>query len=256
MSATENVHFPRSWWSTTLLERHDWAPGLATLRLASNLPDFRAGQYLNLGLDIAGARVKRAYSIASAPGQLAEVYVRLVDDGAFTPSLFALAPGDALHVLGHPAGVFTLEHVQDARTLWLISTGTGLAPFISMLRTAEPWARFERVVVVHGVRHPVDLSYDAELAEMRQRSGGQLAYVPMATRPEVGSTALEGRIPAALADGRLEAAAGVAFSAATSQVMVCGNPEMVVAVTAALEARGLAPHKRKAPGQIHVERYW
>ena len=91
---------------------------------------------------------------------------------------------------------------------------------------------------------------------MRQRSGGQLAYVPMATRPEAGSTALSGRIPMALEDGRLEAAAGVAFSAATSQVMVCGNPEMVVAVTAALEARGLAPHKRKAPGQVHVERYW
>jgi ferredoxin--NADP+ reductase len=63
-------------------------------------------------------------------------------------------------------------------------------------------------------------------------------------------------IPAALADGRLEAAAGEAFSAATSQVMVCGNPEMVLALSAALEARGLAPHKRKAPGQVHVERYW
>ena len=86
MSATENVHFPRSWWSTTLLERHDWAPGLATLRLASNLPDFRAGQYLNLGLDIGGARVKRAYSIASAPGQLAEVYVRI--DAPYTECTF------------------------------------------------------------------------------------------------------------------------------------------------------------------------
>jgi len=256
VNATENVHFPRGWWSTTLVEREDWAPGLATFRLAATLPDFKAGQYLNLGLDLDETRVKRAYSIASAPGQQAEVYVRLVDEGKFTPSLFNLSLGDTIHVLGHPNGVFCLDHVADAADLWLVATGTGLAPFVSMLRTAEPWSRFERIVLVHGVRHPSDLNYDAEFAEMRRRSSDRLIYVPMATRPEGRTDVLGARIPVALADGSLEARAGCTLAPERSQVMLCGNPDMVEDMSKALDARGLRVHKKKAPGHVHLERYW
>ncbi|MBI4124143.1 MAG: ferredoxin--NADP(+) reductase, partial [Betaproteobacteria bacterium] len=142
--------------------------------------------------------------------------------------------------------------VPQAQTLWLVSTGTGIAPYLSILRTEAPWQRFRNVVLVHGVRFSRELVYQDLIGKI-QNPG--FKYVTFVSRePHPGS--LAGRIPAAMRDGRLEAAAGVALSAATSHVMLCGNPQMLKDAAAALAQRGMRKHRRRAPGHITVESFW
>ncbi len=150
---------------------------------------------------------------------------------------------------GNPAGFLVLAEVPDAETLWLISTGTGLAPFLAILRTEEPWKRFKNVVVVHAARYANELTYRDLIRKTAAR------YVTFVSR-ENAPGSLAGRIPAAITDGRLEKAAGVALTPETSHVMLCGNPQMLKDATAALIARGMRKHRRRAPGHITVESFW
>jgi ferredoxin--NADP+ reductase len=144
--------------------------------------------------------------------------------------------------------------------LWLISTGTGIAPFLSMLRTETPWKRFRDVVLVHAVRHADELVYQDLLKKIRAEKAQQLRYVSFVSRQAVPGS-LAGRIPEAIRDGRLEQAAGVALSPKDSptmgsHVMLCGNPDMLRDAAAALAERGLRKHRRRAPGHVSVESFW
>jgi len=143
-----------------------------------------------------------------------------------------------------------LSEVPDAQTLWLLCTGTGVAPFLSILRTETAWRRYRNVVLVHAVRHAAELVYRETLENLPD-----LRYLRMVSR-ETLPGALAGRIPAALRDGRLEAAAGLELAADNSQVMLCGNPDMLKDAAAALAERGLRKHRRRAPGHITVESFW
>jgi len=176
-----------------------------------------------------------------------------VPEGPLSPRLAELRVGDRLLVATNPAGFLVLREVPDAKTLWLVSTGTGIAPFLSILRSAEPWQRFRNVVLVHAVRHARELVYQDTIRKISQEH--PLRTVTFVSR-ETAPGSLAGRIPAAIADGRLESAAGVALDAAGSHVMLCGNPAMLKDATAALAARGLRKHRRRAPGHITVESFW
>jgi ferredoxin--NADP+ reductase len=152
-------------------------------------------------------------------------------------------------VAPNPAGFLVLSEVPDTETLWLISTGTGLAPYLSILRTDTPWRRFRNVVVVHAARYARELTYREVIAATPAR------YVSLVSR-EAAPGSLAGRIPAAIADGRLEAAAGLKLAPESSHVMLCGNPQMLKDVQAVLTARGMKKHRRRTPGHITVESFW
>jgi ferredoxin/flavodoxin---NADP+ reductase len=134
-----------------------------------------------------------------------------------------------------------------------VSTGTGIAPFLSILRTDAPWRRFRNVVLVHAVRHVRELVYQDLIDPLVVGKG--LHYVSFVSR-EAAAGSLAGRIPAAVRDGRLETAAGLPLSAETSQVMLCGNPDMLKDTSAALIERGMRKHRRRSPGHISVESFW
>jgi ferredoxin--NADP+ reductase len=148
-----------------------------------------------------------------------------------------------------------LSEVPDAENLWLLATGTGIAPFLSILKSETVWRRYRRVVLVEAVRHASELAYLEELERLKREHEGRFDTVTFVSR-EQAPGALAGRIPQAILDGRLEAAAGVALSAAGSQVMICGNPDMVTDSVAALAQRGMKKHRRRSPGHITVENYW
>src|SRR5690606_9895727 len=133
--------------------------------------------FFQLGLDRDGERLRRSYSAASAPGAPLEFYLTNVEGGALTPPLFELTPGDRLWIETTPRGFFTLRHVPPTERLWMIATGTGLGPFISMLRTPETWAHAREFVIVHGVRSPDQLAYRLELEALTESR--PLRYVPM-----------------------------------------------------------------------------
>ena len=239
-----------SWLTGRVVENRHWTDTLFSLRVEGVQSRFQAGQFVRIALDIEGERVARAFSFVNPPHDpVLEFYGVVVPQGPLSPSLNRLKTGDALYVASNPAGFLVLSEVPDAETLWLISTGTGLAPFLSILRTDAPWKRFKNVVVVHAVRRANELVYRDLIAATPAR---YVSFVSRETRP--GS--LAGRIPAAIADGRLEAAAGIKLVPENSHVMLCGNPEMLKDVQAVLVARGLKKHRRRAPGHITVESFW
>lgn len=239
-----------------LTQRHDWADGLATLRFEGEVPHFVAGQWVNVALTLGAQVVRRVYSLASAPGAPAELFLTRVTGGALSPHLFELKLGDAVGLERVAHGFFTLQYVPDAEHLWLVATGTGLAPFISMLRTDEPWHRFSRIVVVHSVREHAHLAYAAELRTLVAQHEPTLAYVPLVSREAPQAGVIAGRITAALVSGELERAAGVELAPATSHLMLCGNPDMIRDLTPLLDARGLVRHRVRKPGHVTFEKYW
>jgi len=225
-----------------------------TLTLAEQTA-FRPGQFMNLGLYVAGEFVSRSYSLASAPGERLEVLLARVGEGALTPALFDLREGSKVVLDPKPQGFFTFDYVPSHRELWLLATGTGLGPFLSMLRSGEAFARAERVILAHGVRGPSELAHRAELEALVGARGAQFRYVPVLSR-ELEAGQLQGRVTQALASGKLETAAQTPIAAETAHVMLCGNPAMIDEVIALLGERGLRRHRQRTPGHITTEKYW
>ena len=242
------------WLTGRVIENRHWTETLFSLRVEGAAPRFDAGQFVRIALDTvegnAGTRVARAFSFVNPPQDaVLEFYGVIVPEGPLSPRLAKLNAGDALYVASNPAGFLVLREVPDAETLWLVATGTGLAPFLSILRTETPWRRFKNVVLVHAVRYASELTYKEVIRASAAR------YVTFVSR-EAAPGSLAGRIPAAIADGRLEQAAGLPLSAASSHVMLCGNPQMLRDAAAALAARGMRKHRRRTPGHITVESFW
>jgi ferredoxin/flavodoxin---NADP+ reductase len=239
-----------------LCMRREWAPGLLSLQLAADVEPFTPGQFRNLALYREGQLERRAYSMASAPGEPLEFFLNRVSGGRFSPALAELQDGDELLVEKKAQGFFTLDFVPPAEEIWFVATGTGLAPFISMLRSEQPWQRFRRIVVVHGVRESAQLAYRDELIDRSRAHGHKLVWIPVVSREPNAPGVLHGRMTTALTSGELERYAGLALSPERSHLMLCGNPEMIKELSALLEARGLRKHRVRRPGHVSTEQYW
>jgi ferredoxin/flavodoxin---NADP+ reductase len=264
-------------YNATVTGREEINPQLMVLRVQSDaaLFDFKPGQFAVLGLlggeprvPEAGAEetvpapdkiIRRAYSIASSSVErrYLEFYLALVTSGQLTPRLFGLRPGSRLFLGPKASGVFTLDRVPPDKAIVLIATGTGLAPYISMLRTMLVSETRRRFVVVHGARCSWDLGYRAEL-ESLARLRSNFTYLPGITRPDQDPTyqGHNGRIQALLENGVVEKESGVALEPSQADVFLCGNPDMIQAVKTLLEGKGFSPDQPGKPGNIHVEEYW
>jgi ferredoxin--NADP+ reductase len=246
----------QKWLQATVVSQTRWTERLHSLRIDAEPLGFEAGQFTKLGLEIDGEIVGRPYSFVSAPGeQPYEFYYSLVPEGPLSPRLVCLEAGSSILLGASPSGFLVLSEIPDSPCLWLLSTGTGIGPFLSMLSTDAPWKRFGRVVLVHAARHAADLSYREREDELDRTRGEQFRMIRVVSR-ERDERLLHGRIPGLIEDGQLEAAAGANLEVSTSQVMICGNPSMVTETTAVLLARGMRKHRRRSPGQITVENYW
>jgi ferredoxin--NADP+ reductase len=238
------------WLTGRVIDNRHWTETLFSLRVEGAQLRYEAGQFVRIALDINGERVARAFSFVNPPDDpVLEFYGVIVPEGPLSPRLAKLNAGETLYVASNPAGFLVLSEIPNAETLWLVATGTGLAPFLSILRTETAWRRFKNVVLVHAVRYASELTYRDVISAMPAR------YVSFVSR-EPAPGALAGRIPAAISDGRLEKAAGLPLTPRSSHVMLCGNPQMLRDATAALAARGMRKHRRRAPGHITVESFW
>jgi ferredoxin--NADP+ reductase len=197
----------------------------------------------------------RPYSVASPSGPEIEFFIVRVEQGLLTPRLDQLTPGDRIDVSKRAAGGFTLEKVADAKTLWLVGTGTGIAPYRAMLLEADIWRRFEKIVLVHGVRFQRDLAYVPEWLQMQQDRRGHFRFLPVISR-ESCCDSLSGRITQRLADGQLEDAVDSSIHPDSASVMLCGNPDMLEEMEVALMQRGFPKPKHGKPSGLVLERYW
>lgn len=239
-----------------VVEYRQWSKTLYSLYVESDIEPFEAGQFVKVALDINGEVIGRPYSLVNPPdSRPLEFYCVEVLDGILTSHLARLRYGDEILVAPRAHGFMILDEVPQARHLWMMATGTGVGPFLSILATDKPWQRFERVVLVYGVRTLSDLSYQERISQISAKYPGQFTFIPFLSR-EPANFALPGRVPQAITDGRLEAHAGIKISTENSQIMLCGNPQMVRDTTKALLERGLKKHHRFDHGQITAENYW
>lgn len=264
-------------YNATVIGREEINPQLIILRVQpdAELFAFTPGQFAVLGLLASEPRVpeatgeegpvepqkliRRAYSIASSSRErrYLEFYLTLVTSGELSPRLFALRHGSRIFLGPKPSGLFTLDRVPPGKAVILVATGTGLAPYMSMLRTMLINDAERKFVVLHGARCSWDLGYRAEL-ESLARVRPNLTYIPSITRPEQdphfrGQT---GRIQALLEQGLVTTLSGVRLDPAQAEVFLCGNPDMIKQVKEMLMAKGFTTGHAKEPGTIHVEEYW
>ena len=265
--------------NAVVVQRVEVAPNLVILRVAPDgwaVPDFKPGQFTTLGLPGSAMRcelslpeeapaaadklIKRAYSIASSSvaKEYMEFYVALVTSGALTPRLFALGAGDRLWLSSKITGIFTLDQVPAGQHIVMIATGTGLAPYMSMLRTELVRDSTRRIAVIHGAQHSWELGYRSELMTMAHLCPS-FTYIPCISQPtgeKAPWTGPTGRVQAVWGSPALERAWGFAPSPTHTHIFLCGNPAMIDDMAAILKLQGYNEHKLRAPGNVHWERYW
>lgn len=250
------------WTAARVLSVRYWTPTLLSFRTTRDRGfRFTPGHYARLGITADdGGIVWRPYSLVSASyDDYLEFLAVRVPGGAFSTALGKLGEGDMIRVDKPSYGFLTVDQLAAGADLWLVASGTGIGPFVSILRDPAVWQRFQRLIVVHSVRESSELAYHPEITALAADAlfadgGAQLLQLPVVTR-QPGATALASRIPQLLADGRLEAAARP-LCAETSRLMICGNPDMACALRQLLSARGFATARRGVPGQMAFENYW
>jgi ferredoxin--NADP+ reductase len=203
--------------------------------------------------------IGRAYSIASSSveREYLEFYVAQVRSGALTPRLFALGMGDRLYVSPKITGMFTLDQVPADAHLVFVGTGTGLAPYMSMIRTHVEADQVHKVTVIHGARNSWDLGYRTELFYL-QRYAPNFSYVPVIDGPQDEVVPWSGRVGFAQdlwKSGVVADAWGFEPTPENCHVFLCGNPLMIAAMKDLLLGEGFTLHHRRTPGTIHVEEF-
>lgn len=243
-----------------VLSVHRWTPTLFSFTMTRPAHfKFTAGQFARIGLKVGEELVVRAYSVVSSPfDETLEFFSIVVPDGAFTSNLQHLKVGDELYLEKIPYGYLTLARYQQPlpHDLWLLATGTGLAPFLSMLKDFDTWSKYQKINLVYSVRTAAELAYVDRIQEIAETFGeGHVGFKFISIITRDPSAQLHDRLPVLIENGELEKVAGIELSPATSHVMLCGNPEMVDDTKEALKRRGLTMNRR-GEGNIAVENYW
>lgn len=263
--------------NATVIQKMSITPGLIILRVTPDegVPDFKPGQYTVLGLPSSCNRVfgsepnqktyekekmiKRAYSISSASIEkdYMEFYITLVRSGELTPRLFALETMSRIFIGKKPFGIFTLDKVPDDKNILFIGTGTGLAPYVSMIRSDMTLHQNRVFVILHGASCSWELGYRDELATL-DRLTNVFHYLPTITEPEKDPSwnGLTGFIQPIITSGQLEKKVDMEFTPENFDVLLCGNPVMVDEVKKLLVEKGFTLDEKKVQGNVHAETYW
>jgi ferredoxin/flavodoxin---NADP+ reductase len=244
-----------------VLTVHHWTEKLFSFTTTRD-PSFRFlnGQFTMIGIEVEGKPLMRAYSMVSANyDETLEFLSIKVPDGPLTSRLKDIQPGDTLLVNSKAVGTLILQNVLPGKHLYLLSTGTGMAPFMSIIKDPETYERFEKVILVHGTRQVGELAYDEYLRNelpsnefFGEQVREQLIYYPTVTRE---AYAHQGRITDLIEAGKLEADIGLPpINKDDDRVMICGSPEMLRDLKNMFEARRWDEGNMSTPGHFVIER--
>jgi ferredoxin--NADP+ reductase len=244
-----------------VLSVHHWTDRLFSFTTTRD-PSLRFsnGHFTMIGLRVNGKPLLRAYSVVSANHEEHLEFLSIkVPDGPLTSRLQHIQVGDTVIVGKKPTGTLVVDYLLPGKRLYLLGTGTGLAPFLSIVRDPETYERFEQVIVVHGVRLVAELAYhdllDHGLAQdelLGEVVAGKLRYYPTVTREPYLHN---GRITDLIKSGRLFTDLKLpALNAAEDRVMICGSPGMLRDLRVMLEARGFKEGSTSTPGDFVIER--
>ncbi len=264
-----------SQYNATVVGKILLTPDIMTLRLDTDEPreEFNAGQYTLLGLYGREERspnsapeteetdpdklIQRPYSIASATSQLAqfEFYISQVKSGQLTPRLFNLQPGDRMFVSKRIVGVFKLAETPPNQDIVMIATGTGMAPYLSFLRSYLASRPDSKMAIIQGAAKQWDLGYYSELSFL-ENAFDNFTYIPTLTEADETWTGHRMWIEEMLDAEILKTEAGIEIDPQKTHFFLCGNPKMVEHVSEWLYKKDYTKHSRKEPGALHVEEFW
>jgi ferredoxin/flavodoxin---NADP+ reductase len=244
-----------------VLDVHHWSDSLFSFKTTRNAGlRFRSGHFVMMGLEVEGKPLLRAFSVVSAHyDEHLEFYSIKVPNGPLTSRLQHVRTGDSVLVSRKPTGTLVLDNLQRGKRLYLLGSGTGLAPFMSIVRDPDTYEQFEQVIVVHGVRFERELGYRRYLEEgifqhelVGEQAAGQLRYYPTVTRESFRN---QGRITTLLETGKLTGDLGLPpIDRAEDRVMICGSPAMLADCVTLLESRGFEEGSSDGRGHYVIER--
>ena len=245
----------------TVTSVHHWNESLFSFTTSRD-PSFRFknGHFIMIGLEHEGRPLMRAYSIASANyEEQLEFFSIKVENGPLTSRLQHIRPGDEIFLSTKPTGTLVLDHLIPGRNLYLLSTGTGLAPFISIIKDPETYAQYDKIILTHGVRGASELAYQKLINDELPNNeffGDQvrekLIYYPTVTREPFRN---QGRLTDLMESGKLFSDIGLPhFDLEQDRFMLCGSPSMLKDLTAILDARGFTEARHGDQGHYVIER--
>jgi len=243
-----------------VLTVHHWNDTLFSFTTTRD-PGFRFenGQFIMIGMEINGKPLMRAYSIASANyEEHMEFFSIKVQDGPLTQHLQKIKPGDKLLMSKKPTGTLLVDALKPAKHLYLLATGTGLAPFMSVIKDPEVYERFDKVILTHGVREVSELAYQDVIKELPENEffgemvKGKLLYYPTVTREEFHT---QGRLTDALTSGKMSESLGLPpINIDDDRFMLCGSPSMLKDFCEILDAKGFKETIRGNIAEYVIER--
>jgi ferredoxin--NADP+ reductase len=208
-----------SWLEGKVVENRRLNEYLTSLIIDVDIGGYEAGQFVRIGLPDSEDVLARPYSLVNTPQEKhLEVYFNLVEQGPLSPRLFDLQSGDDILVADNPSGFLTVSEVPDCRHLWMIATGTGIGPFLAILKSEAAWQQFEKIVLCYSVSYAEEMAYRDVIADISDKRGDQ-------------------------------------FHAEDSHVMMCGSSAMITDVSAELISRDMKKHRRRDPGHFTTEKY-
>ena len=250
---------PEGCFAETVTEIEHYTDGLFRFRMTRPASfRFRSGEFVMIGLP-GDKPVFRAYSIASPNwDETLEFYSIKVPGGPLTEHLQHIRPGDTVWMRRKSTGTLVIDALMPGRSLWMFATGTGIAPFASIIRDPESYEKFDRLLLIQGCRHVAELAYARDLAAVMPDDplvGDQAAarlQVITATTREVSD--ITGRLTTCLADGRLEAVAGASLDPDSDRVMICGSMAMLTDMCAIMRDRGFVEGSNARPADFVIEK--
>ena len=245
----------------TVLGVHHWTDRLFSFTTTRDQSlRFENGQFAMIGLELEGRPLLRAYSIASANYEEQLEFLSIsVPNGPLTSQLCKVRPGDVVLVGRKPTGTLLVDNLRPGRNLFLLATGTGLAPFMALIKDPAVYERFDRVILAHGVRVSGELAYANHIRHelpqhefLGEEVAAKLLYYPTVTREEFETT---GRLTDLIETGKMFADLGIEpLDPEHDRVMICGSEAMLADLEAMLERRGFDEGNNAAPGAYVVEK--
>lgn len=246
------------WVTGKVIKIRHWTNQLFTIFIHADVDVFVAGQFTKIGMNIDNVIVQRAYSYLNAPNNPnLEFYITTILGGRLTPCLRSLRVGDSLMITKKSYGRFVLNEIPNCKNLWMLATGTGISPYLSILENHDYRLDiFENIILVHATRFLRDLSYLYKMINLQKVYRHRL-HIQTVLSQEKSVNSLYGRIPILIENNLLEQKIGLNLNAQNSHIMLCGNPAMICDTKTVLKEKyGMYDHCKRISGHITQERYW
>jgi ferredoxin--NADP+ reductase len=245
------------WVKGKVYDKIYWNEDMFSIIVNAKIQDYTSGQFTKLSLlDQNDKRISRAYSFVNNPNEfLHEFLIKTIHDGQLTPKIHTLEIGDDIYIGNKSSGMFTPDNVPTSNNLWMLSTGTAVGVFLSILNDSLVWDKHDKITLVQGVRTQNDLSHQSIIQQLMIKYKGRFNFIPVFSQDQHYTNEMQGRITDHIANYMLSNQINVNFIPNDSQVMLCGNPNMIIDSKKILEDIGFTKCTGSS-GNITFERYW